>query len=226
MGRLNLNGRLTTAVYILEYDYSRLNSDLNGQEVLLANPVDLTFPVDLPSGLKTMTAPLAQWMRMPGTFPIAEPVEFNGFFPTLLETDWPESRGSLPLFRRCMIDALRSAGDFAHRIIAARITDDVASEGCPADYPVGRTTDDYALLHLTKHLDVLDLERSDHEDYDPETQRVLWVGTPYLISPPGGFPPAFRLAKFPTVMLISEAGRQALLDAQIRGISFEPFWEG
>lgn len=215
-----------TTVYRLEYDFARLNSDLNGQEVYPISSAELTYPVNLPNGRREMTAPLAQWLTTPVEFSIPQPVEFKGFFPTLLETDWPESKGDIPLFRRCLIDALRAAGDFSHRVITARITDDVAAEGCPPGYVIGQTTDDYALLHITDHLDVLDMERSTYREYWPEANSVLGLREPVLVPRPEGFPPAFRLIKNPEPLLISEAGRQALLTAEIRGISLEPFWEG
>lgn len=216
----------TTVVYKLTYDTRRLNADLNGEEVYLANPENLTFHINLRSGRKQMTTSLDHWLVVPESVPIPEPVEFKGPFVTLLDTDWPESRADYPLFRHCLIDALRSAGEFPHRVITARITDDILSVGGEPDYVTGRTTDDYALLHLTRHLDVLDLARSTYWEYWPEVDGISGLIEPVLVPPPGGFPPVFRLTKNPEPLLISEAGRQALLDAHIQGISFEPFWEG
>lgn len=220
------NIKIKTSIYKLEFNMGRLNPDLEGREVYLVNNSELTFPVDFSNGINEMTAPLDQWLQEPGLFPISQPVEFAGFFPTLLDTDWPYSKERYPLFRQRMIDALRSAGDFPHRLLKARITDDCQGEGGNPSYVIGQTTEDYKLLHITEHLDALDVNSSEYDEYWPEADLILGLVHPVLIPPIGGFPPIFRLKRNPNSLLISESGRAALLSNGIEGFWLKLFWEG
>ena len=201
-------------------DLDRLHPDLNGSEV---NPVD-----NNPSraeyttmyGREELEEDLRFWLNTAEPFQVTEPVELTGFFPTLLETDMPIMRPQLPLVSRKLLETLRSVGDFTHRALATRIKDDVESSGGEPNYPVGRTTDQYVLIQVLEHLDILDLEHSRYSSHNERTGSVTGLEKAVLTIPAAGVPPLFRLRAARTHLLVSAAGRAALEASGIRGVRF------
>jgi len=206
--------------YFIMADIKRLNPDLGGSEVNLVDRGPIRSTRHLPDRRVETTKDLFFWLKTKDPFPVPEPVEFTGFFPTVLETDMPISERGFPLVSRAFLAALLEVRDFPHRVITTRITDDVEASGSDPDYPVGGTTDDYVLLQVLEHLDILDLERSEYRDYDEETRKVGWLDKAVLHIPEEGLPPLFRLTATPTKLLVSAAGRAALEAAGIRGVRF------
>lgn len=204
--------------YFIKADIRRLNPDLGGSEVNQVDRSPIRSTRHLPDGPVEMTRDLFSWLNTQDSFPVPEPVEFTGFFPTVLETDMPIAERNLPFFSRAFLAALLEVRDFPHRVITTRITDDVS--GGDPDYPLGRTTDDYVLIQVLGHLNILDLERSEYSNYDEEIDRVRGLKKTVLRIPEAGLPPLFRLTASPTLLLVSAAGRAALEAAGIRGARF------
>jgi hypothetical protein len=156
-----------------------------------------------------------------------DPVEFQGLLSTVRQTDYPVIEEGWPVMSKRMVEVLESVGSFPHRILPARILDgrigrslaegdrrfDEQDNFKPEFY-----TDDYVLLQLTEHLDAMDLERSVYERLNPKTNRV--IGTEKFVFKDIGreYPPIFRLTHSPVILFISDAAKQALEAAGVRGL--------
>jgi hypothetical protein len=154
-----------------------------------------------------------------------QPILFQGLLSTVRQTDYPVTRGvTFPLMSKRMVEILESVGSFPHQVIPVRILDgaigrrlsdkdnhyDAEGNLKPEHY-----TDDYVLLHLTKHLDAMDLDRSEYEDYDPVTNSIMFIDKFVFRDIGREFPPIFRLTHSPVDLFISEAAKQALEAAGI-----------
>ncbi|WP_291432449.1 hypothetical protein [Deinococcus sp.] len=206
--------------YFLMADIDRLNPDLGGSEVNQVDRSPIHATLTTPDGPVEIAEDLFFWLGTEEPFHVPEPVEFTGFFPTVLETDMPIAEKRLPLISRALLTTLLEVGDFPHRVITTRITDDVEASGGDPDYPVGRTTDAYILLQVLGHLDILDLERSEYGRHNERTGSVTGLEKAVLHLPKSGLPPLFCLKPARRHLLVSAAGRAALEAAGIRGVRF------
>lgn len=155
------------------------------------------------------------------------PIEFQGLLKTVRQTDYPVTRPSLPLMSKRMLEVLKSIGSFSHNVLPTRITDGTIGRrltnednrydedgNLKPDY----YTDNYVLLHLTSHLDAMDLERSEYDDYDTETNLVSSIDKFVFKDIGHEFPPIFRLTHCPVVLFISEAAKEALEAAGMKSL--------
>jgi hypothetical protein len=158
----------------------------------------------------------------------SQPLLFQGLLRTVYLTDYPVTLGeTYPLMSKRMVEVLESVGSFPHQVIPVRILDGAigrhlsdednrydADDNLKPEY----YTDDYVLLHLTSHLDAMDLERSEYERYNPETNLVRFVDQ-YIFKDIGQeYPPVFRLLHCPSDLFISEAAKEALQAAGMKSL--------
>lgn len=129
-------------------------------------------------------------------------------------TDYPSTFGLEAVFTRRMLDALLSVKPFGYRLY-------------PVELRIGRSVIQppsealtYWLVQLTEHFHGFDPERS---DWEPHERLPWYIDQLYRLElnvPPEGLPPIFRLPQQPTTLFVSADGRDALLDAGIRGVAF------
>jgi hypothetical protein len=158
----------------------------------------------------------------------SQPILFQGLLSTVHQTDFPVTMGeTYPLVSKRMVEVLESVGSFPHQAMPVRIIDGAIgrrlsdnddhydSEGNlkPEYY-----TDDYVLLHLTTHLDAMDLERSEYDEYDAEMNWVSFVDKFVFKDIGQEYPPIFRLINSPTRLFISEAAKEALEAAGMKSL--------
>ena len=125
-----------------------------------------------------------------------------------------------------MIEVLESVGSFPHRVLSTRIFDgDIGrslAEGNrrfdeQGNFKPEFYSDDYVLLQITEHLDTMDLDRSVYDYYDPEVNMLAGIDKLVLKDIGQEYPPIFRLAQCPADLFITDAAKQALEAAGIRG---------
>lgn len=157
-----------------------------------------------------------------------QPILFQGFLRTVSQTDYPVTIGeTFPIISKRMVEILESVGSFPHQVIPVRITEgaigrrlsekdshyDTEGNLKPEYY-----TDDYVLLHLTSHLDAMDLERSEYGRFSPKTKLVSIVDKFVFKDIGREFPPIFRLKNCPARFFISEAAKEALKAAGMKSL--------
>lgn len=157
----------------------------------------------------------------------SQPILFQGLLKTVRQTNYPVTMGeTYPLVSKRMVEVLKSVGSFPHQAIPVRILDisiachlnedshyDVEDNLQPEHY-----TDDYVLLHLTTHLDAMDLERSEYDDYDAETNSIMFIDKFVFKDIGQELPPIFRLTNSPVDLFISEAAKEALEAAGMKSL--------
>jgi hypothetical protein len=198
--------------YRLMHDTETMNSDLGshaqvvpfeGYEEISTDMSDLSEPVEFPN-----------------------PVEFHGLLSTVRQTDFPVVEEGWPLMSKRMVEVLESVGSFPHRVLPTRIFDgDIGrslAEGNrrfdeQGNFKPEFYTDDYVLLQITEYLDAMDLERSVYRRYEPELNMVSGLRKPVFKDIGREYPPIFRSVHSPVGFFISEAAKQALEAAGIRG---------
>lgn len=168
---------------------------------------------------KEVTSDLQGWVKRSTVFPIEEPVQFTGFFPTLLTTDVPGSFEDYPLFSKRFLVALEQAPPFKKRVISTIIQDDVGDSG-RSDYELGRTTDDFVLIQTYEILNALDYEASRYRQRDEETGLARFVDRMVLKTPEDGFPTMFRVADAPIELLVSDEAKRILEAANLSDLEF------
>jgi hypothetical protein len=178
------------------------------------------------------------WGGMTGTIPYPglEPVNFVGFLDRLPhQTDFLSTDYFEPIVSKRMLYVLRSVGGFPHKAISTRIYDysfQDQGEGSygrhdyegPAIAPGGEFNEDYVGLQLLEHIDGIDLDSCKYEDKYPGILPPLLKTSWVMKEPIGGFPPVFRLNKSgaSVYLFVSPAAKEALEEADIKGIRFFP----
>jgi hypothetical protein len=161
------------------------------------------------------------------TVEVPDPVEFQGLLSTVKQTDFPVIQEGWPLMSKRMVEVLESVGSFPHRILPARILDGRLGRSLAegdrrfdeeGNFKPEFYTDDYVLLQLTEHLDAMDLERSIYERHNPKTNNVLGIDKFVFKDIGHEYPPIFRPIHSPVDLFISDAAKQALEAAGIRGL--------
>jgi hypothetical protein len=160
------------------------------------------------------------------TVEFPNPVQFQGLLSTVRQTDYPVIHEGWPVMSKRMVEVLESVGSFPHRILPARILDGRIGRSLvegdrrfdeQGNFKPEFYTDDYVLLQLTEHLSTMDLERSVYDYYDPEVNMLSGIEKLVLEDIGQEYPPIFRLAHCPARLFITEAAKQALEAAGIRG---------
>jgi hypothetical protein len=161
------------------------------------------------------------------TVEFPNPVEFQGLLSTVKQTDYPVIEEGWPVMSKRMLEVLESVGFFPHRSLPTRILDgDLGrsiAEGArrfdeQGNFKPEFYSDDYVLLQLIEHLDVMDLERSTYRRYDPEVNMVAGLRKPVFKDIGQEYPPIFRPTHCPVTLFVTEAAKQALDASGIRGL--------
>jgi hypothetical protein len=160
---------------------------------------------------------------------VPDPVLFEANFKFTQNSDYPCNDVNWPLMSPRMRDVLRQVGDFPHRLIPVRLLDRTV-EGPARRFPDGSlrpevVDDRFAAVQLTKHIDVVDWERSTFRRRRTNLKSVFFDKLA-LLEPPDGFPPLFRVPAQKSLLLVSAQARQALEAAGIVGVEFLPLPEG
>ena len=81
----------------------------------------------------------------------------------------------------------------------------------------------FVALQLLDHLDAVDWKQSDFDKSElAPGLDVTFFNRIVLRARAGGFPPMFRLADAPNRLFVSEAAKDALVRAQLRGVELTP----
>jgi hypothetical protein len=140
---------------------------------------------------------------------------------TIRSLDYPANDQGWPIMSRRMREALTSAGEFPHRAVPVVMLDHAAGQkfdvaGNPRP---GVALHGFSAMHLTRYVDAFDWQRSEYEPHRRIEGRVLTAHRLVLKDMP--LPPLFRLSALPTMLLVSGAGRDALLAAGVKGLRFK-----
>lgn len=150
----------------------------------------------------------------PDLFNLAIPFVFEVHSDVLESSDFIPTDVLWPILSKRMLEILFSVGPFSH-----------------GSYPVtilrnGLENHDYVVLHLLRHYDAIDWEKSVYKPatVTPGTNSVLeksQLQKIVLKEPKYGLRPIFRISTFPEDLCVSAEGRAALEAAGIRGARFE-----
>jgi hypothetical protein len=136
--------------------------------------------------------------------------------------DYPANDQGWPIMSRRMRDALAGAGAFEHRAVPVVMLDQAAAQKFDAtgNPRPGVALHGFSAIHLLRYSDAFDWERSEYEPHRRIAGRISLARRLVLKDVP--LPPLFRLAALPNLLLVSTAGRDALVGAGIRGLRFKP----
>lgn len=161
-------------------------------------------------------------------YEVPEPVDWVGFLDDRIhQTDYLYNDLRWPLISKRMLYVLRSVGEFPHKVISTRIYDYGFQNQGRDNYegrttpPAGEFNEDFVGLQLLEHVDGIDPDSCEYEDDHPG------ILPPSLISwrlkePTGGFPTIFRVKKKSTYLFVSPTAKEALEEADIKGLDFFP----
>ncbi len=156
---------------------------------------------------------------------VPDTLYFHANLDVLRRTDFPIVNPSVPVLSKRVVDTLRSVGSVPrHRLIESVMLDDTVKltfeDGRPR---VSNVTDDrFVCMQLLEFTDAFDWERSIFTPHRRLPKRVLTIQALVLKSPPGGFPPLFRMSAAPSALLVSAEARRALEATGVQGCVFEP----
>lgn len=126
-----------------------------------------------------------------------------------------------------MVEILESVGSFPHNVLPARIIEGaigrrLSDKGSHYDEEGNLKpeyyTDDYVLLQITEHLDAMDLDRSEYDEYDADVNLVTFIDKFMFKDIGHDYPTIFRLIHCPTRLFISEAAKEALEAAGMKSL--------
>jgi hypothetical protein len=152
-----------------------------------------------------------------------EPLNFLGWPKRLPKTEFPRNFPGFPLMSKRMLEVLCSVGEFPHRAIATRVFDydlerEIEQYSHCGDLEPELCNENYVAVHLLKHIDGADLERSTFRTdiaVDPPLINNL-----ILKEPVEGFPPLFRIKRKPIYLFVSPEAKRALEQAGIKSIDY------
>lgn len=157
-------------------------------------------------------------------FPHPNPVVFEGSIDVVRHIDFPETDNDWLVMSSRMYDALKTVGEFPHRILPVVITDTRLN---PRDWydSSGNLRKETALwnyvaVQTTKYLDVFDYEKSKYNVDEDDRQEITVIGEYVFKAPPGGLPPLFRIPERVTSVFVSSEARRALREAEITGTRY------
>ena len=120
--------------------------------------------------------------------------------------DYPRVDLGYPIVSKKMVDTLLSVKQFNHEVKPLTIY----------DWKSKKTTDNFVFLHLLEWKDIVD--RKNCICY-PETGRIKKYA---LKEPRGGYPPLFQVVGNEPTWYVSEEAKEALEEANIKGLRFVP----
>jgi hypothetical protein len=167
-------------------------------------------------------------------YPGPEPINFVGFLDGRLSyADYLYTGESdlEPIISKRMLYVLRSVEEFSYKAISTRIYDyGFQNQGINEFLglnipPAGEFNEDYVCLQLLEHIDGIDPDSCEYEDYDDDAPVILpprLKSSWRLKEPSDGFPPIFRVKKQSNTLFVSPVAKVALEEAGIKGLSFFP----
>jgi hypothetical protein len=176
-----------------------------------------------------------KWEKTNGLYKITpynlpEPVVFEADFEALSRTDYPINNVYWPVMSRRMYYTLCSVGEFPHRVIPVAMIDDTSfvfeserrflADSTPN--PEVTNFDDFVAVQLLEQSNYFDFENSNYERDLIDSEWINAVEIYVLNEPPEGFPPLFRLTVMSPELFISANAREALREADIKGVAYYP----
>jgi hypothetical protein len=157
-------------------------------------------------------------------FPHPSPVIFRAYPDIVNYIDYPYPENHWPVMSKRMYEALRSVGNFPHRVIPVAVVDWRVMRDKWRDKD-GRLRDEitnwnYVAVQLTEFADVFDWEKSKYTPHERMPGRVEDVKEYVFKIPPGGLPPLFRIASDRVSLFISAEARAALKAAGVCGTTY------
>jgi hypothetical protein len=158
-----------------------------------------------------------------------EKIFFEANFRTLDKTDFPYNSVRWPIMSERMLDALKSAGEFPRREIPVIMLDDTVRSrerfdefGAPKP---SASRGGFIAVELGATPALFDAEQSRFDADELFPRDVGVIHKLVLRRPPGGFPPLFRIAEYPTILFLSAEAQHKLEDAGIKGATYTPVSE-
>jgi hypothetical protein len=154
------------------------------------------------------------------------PIIFLGWLNRLPKTDFPYNSPDLPLMSWRMLEVLTRVGNFPHQAVPTQIVDfelqyEIEEYLGNQDFNTDTCNSNYFAVKLLEHLDVIDRERSEFERYVSDPPDLPPVVTRLVMREPDqGFPPLFRVDGDPVLLFVSPVAKEALEQANIKGIRF------
>ena len=121
--------------------------------------------------------------------------------------DYPRVDPDYPIVSKKMLDTLLSVDEFSYVVKPLIIY----------DCKLGKTMEDFVFLHLLEQLDILDKENSLYYG-----KLKIAPSQAALKEPRGGYPPLFRVKGAGLKWFVSEEAKEALEEADIKGLRFVP----
>jgi hypothetical protein len=154
-----------------------------------------------------------------------EPINFLGWLKRLPKTDYPRNIPGFSLMSKRMLEVLYSVGYFPCRAIETRIFSydleyEIEEYLDQQNLALDLCNKEYVAVQLLEHSELIDREHSiietdpEFPDSPPQIEKLV------LKEPPNGFPPVFRVADNPSWLYVSAAAKEALDQANIKGLYY------
>lgn len=199
--------QLTDAAYGLEHDLSQQGDDEYDARLVRFRGWEMVS-AGLPVGL---IAP-------------PERLFFEANAETLKRSDYPTNSFVWPIVSPKMADALRSVGPVPHRLIPVVMLDDTVptkkrldENGDPRP---GVAIEGFSLLQIAEFTPAIDLEKSEYSPHREYKNEIAVAKKLVLRERP--LPVIFRPTELSREILVSAAGRHALEQAGVKGVTFLP----
>jgi hypothetical protein len=156
---------------------------------------------------------------------LPEEVLFEANFTTLDKTDFPYNNVNWPILSQRMLNCLLEVGSFRHQVVNVTMIDDRIRT--KARYDAGgrlkpsAIRSDFKAIKLLESANVFDSNRSEYNKKESPPGFAFAIRKWVLKTPPGGFPPLFRVSASPASFFVSQAAHEALQRMGVKGIEFQ-----
>ena len=173
------------------------------------------------------------------------PIIFTGYWKVVKHIDFPCNASSWSVMSKKMYETLLSVGNFPHRLVPmvvidwqvqpwdwfeeSTITRENAYQVEQSEwYKMGKNLrkevihEDFVLVQLTEHIDILDYEKSIVEYDEDEPSKIRDIEKYVFNVPPEGLPPIFIVKGDDFYPFVSTEARSALKKAGICGTRYIP----
>lgn len=164
--------------------------------------------------------------EMYGSDLLPDRIYFQANFLLIPKYDYPLTDLNIPVMHHRMLDVFLSLGEIKYEGIPVIMIDDTYLNGRFDDSanlnPSVPINEDYIAIRFTDGLyDFLDLDSSDYRPSRVNPNIPSRIRKAVLKKPDQGFPPLFRVKFTPSTLFISQAAKEALEAAGIKGCVFE-----
>lgn len=158
---------------------------------------------------------------------LPEKIYFQANFNLIPEYDYPLTDINIPIMSKNMLNIVQKIGDFNFELVPIIMIDDTyLGERFDNDNNLISTVpinDDYIAVRLTDGLyDYLDMDNSVYRPSRVNPNIPSRVRKVVLKEPQNGFPPIFRVKYTPSSLFLSNAAKEALEKANVKGCVFVP----